>query len=82
MGRGLTANNLWNIVNVRAIRGGEKVPNKLGRPPAEDPKSLRIEIRMTESEAALLQECAERLGITRTKVINRGIQMVKSEIDK
>lgn len=53
-----------------------------GRPPIENPKSIRLEIRMTVQEAAVLNECAERLNLTRTDVINKGVAMVKAELDK
>jgi len=56
-------------------------PSK-GRPPIDNPKSVRFEIRMTEQQAETLSECAERLRITRTDVINKGVAMVKAELDK
>ena len=56
-------------------------PSK-GRPPIENPKSARFEIRMTREQAKTLSECAERLQITRTDVINKGVEMVKAELDK
>lgn len=56
-------------------------PSK-GRPPIDDPKKIRLEIRLTESQAKTLSECAERLQTTRTDVINKGVSMVKAELDK
>ena len=56
-------------------------PSK-GRPPIDNPKKVRIEIRMTEQQAEILSECADRLQVTRTDVINRGVEMVKAELDK
>nr|WP_325257392.1 hypothetical protein [uncultured Oscillibacter sp.] len=56
-------------------------PSK-GRPPIDNPKSVRFEIRMTKEQAKVLQECAEELQVTRTDVINKGIAMVKAELDK
>ena len=38
------------------------MPEKqMGRPPSKNPKKVRFEIRLTEQEAALLTECADRL---------------------
>lgn len=54
---------------------------RTGRP-TENPKKIRLEIRMSEKEALDLQECAETLKITKTDVINKGIQMVKKSIKK
>lgn len=56
-------------------------PSK-GRPPIENPKNVRFEIRMTKEQAEILSECAERLQVTRTDVINKGVEMVKAELDK
>lgn len=56
-------------------------PSK-GRPPIENPKSVRLEIRLTQSQADILAECAERLNTSRTEIINKGVEMVKAELDK
>ena len=37
---------------------------------------------MTQEELALLDECAEKLDATRTDVVNKGIQLVKAELDR
>ena len=54
---------------------------KTGRPPISNPKNIRLEIRMTRDEADLLQQCADELEISRTDVINKGIRLVRSELD-
>lgn len=56
-------------------------PSK-GRPPIDNPKNIRLEIRLTKEQAETLAECAERLQVTRTDVINKGVDMVKAELDK
>ncbi len=56
-------------------------PSK-GRPPIDNPKNVRLEIRLTAKQAELLAECAEKLHVTRTDVINKGVEMVKAELDK
>ena len=53
-----------------------------GRPPIDNPKNVRLEIRLTAQQAETLSECAERLQVTRTDVINKGVEMVKAELDK
>lgn len=53
-----------------------------GRPPVENPKNIRLEIRLTKEEADLLQRCADELDITRTDVINKGVKLVEAEIKK
>ncbi len=54
---------------------------RLGRP-TDNKKTERLEIRLTPDEAALLQECAERLQMTKTEVINKGVCLVKKELDE
>lgn len=53
-----------------------------GRPPISNPKNVRLEIRLTEEQAETLTECADRLKTSRTEVINKGVAMVKAELDK
>ena len=53
---------------------------RTGRP-TSNKKTERLEIRLTEQEAATLKECTERLGVSKTDVINKGILLVKAELD-
>lgn len=55
---------------------------KTGRPPKENPKSIKLNIRLTEKCAKDLQDCANKLHISRTEVIEQGIQKVKTEIQE
>lgn len=54
---------------------------RTGRPTANK-KTERLEIRLTPDEAQILQECADKLHLTKTEVINKGVQLVKMELDK
>ena len=45
-------------------------------------RRMRLEIRLTEEQAETLAECADRLKTSRTEVINKGVAMVKAELDK
>jgi len=63
------------------LNGGDKV-SPAGRPKTDNPKNIRLEIRLTKSENELLEECAERLNTTKTEVINKGIGLVKEKLDK
>ena len=51
---------------------------KMGRP-TTNPRTGQINVRLSERELALLNECAERMGTTRTDVIARGIETVHRE---
>ena len=55
---------------------------KLGQKIKDNPKNVRLDLRLTEKEAEDLQYCADKLKTSRTDVINRGVQKVKEEIDK
>lgn len=53
-----------------------------GRPKKENPRNVNLNIRLTKQEAEEVQECADKLKITRTDAIMKGIHMVKEELDK
>lgn len=54
---------------------------RTGRPTANK-KTIRLEIRLTPDEAEVLQKCADILGMSKTAVINKGIALVKADMDK
>lgn len=54
---------------------------KMGQKIKDNPKNVRLDLRLTKQEADDLQYCAEKLNTSRTDVINRGVQKVKKEID-
>lgn len=54
---------------------------KMGQKIKENPKTVRLDLRLTKSEAEDLQYCADKLNTSRTDVINRGVQMIKKEIE-
>ncbi|MCI9530304.1 MAG: hypothetical protein HFH38_00865 [Lachnospiraceae bacterium] len=55
---------------------------KMGQKLTDNPRNVRLEIRLTQSESELLEECAEKLNTTKTKVITKGIEMVSKEMNK
>lgn len=56
---------------------------RTGRPiKGTSKKSLNLQIRMNEEEMQLLDECVIRMKSTRTDVVNKGIRLVKKELDK
>lgn len=54
---------------------------RTGRP-TSNKKTERFEIRLAPDEAALLQECSDRLQVTKTEVIIKGIRLLKAELEK
>ena len=61
-------------------KGGFLVSPK-GRP-TQDKRDKRFEIRLSDTTAQILDECSEKLKISKAEVIHRGIGLVKKEIDK
>lgn len=49
---------------------------KLGRPPSDNPMKERLFIRVTKEVREQLDDCAKKLGTSRSEVIRRGIDMV------
>ncbi len=54
---------------------------RTGRP-TENKKTERLEVRLTLEELKDIEYCANSLGINRTEVINKGVQLVKVELNK
>ncbi|MEY8413444.1 hypothetical protein AALB51_19705 [Lachnospiraceae bacterium 62-26] len=71
----------YNIILVRAIFGGDEM-SPAGRPKIDNPKNVRLEIRLTKDENRLLEECASKMRVTKTEVIKEGVQLVKAKLDE
>ncbi len=50
-----------------------------GRPVAENPKSLRVDVRLTAEELKMLDEYCQRKGVTRPQGLCDGIKALKKE---
>lgn len=48
-----------------------------GRPVAENPKSLRVDVRLTAEELKMLDEYCQRKGVTRPQGLRDGIKALK-----
>ena len=60
-----------------------KMSPRTGRPPkGEASRRTNLNLRVSESEAQLIKDCAELLDTTRTDVIIRGVKMLKESLDK
>lgn len=57
-----------------------EVMSPKGRP-TQDKKDKRFEIRLSQDTYNTLEECAEKLNITKAQVIHKGIELVKLQID-
>ena len=64
---------------VRAKKEGDVVsPIKKGTKLTDNPRNVRLEIRLTKEESELLEECAKINDSTKTDVIIKGIQLVSA----
>ena len=55
--------------------------SKMGRP-TDNPKNISLQLRISADTDRNLKFCADKLGVSRTKVIEEGIKKVRSEIEK
>ena len=53
--------------------------SKMGRPKAENPKSVNYTIRMDVKTETLLKEYCERRGISRGEAIRQGIHLLLAQ---
>lgn len=51
----------------------------IGRPKSNNPKNKQLKIKMTEQEFQNLNDLAEKKNMTKTEIVMRGIELVKSE---
>ncbi len=54
---------------------------KLGRPKSDNARNKNLSLRLRQDELELIQECSEKLGLTRTDTIMEGIRRLKVELD-
>jgi len=50
--------------------------------PTQDKRDKRFEIRLSADTYQTLEECSEKLNVTKAEVVHKGIALVKAEIDK
>lgn len=55
---------------------------RTGRPKSDNPKNIRLEIRLDKETNETLEHCAEILKLTKTDVIKKGIDLVEKSIKK
>lgn len=56
---------------------------RTGRPPKGDsPKNVSLQLRISSVVADKLQKCSDELGISRTEVIEKGVDKIYNEVVK
>ena len=54
-----------------------------GRPPkGKESRTEKINLRLAKGEIEKIQDCADKLEITRTDAIMHGIDLLKAELEK
>lgn len=55
---------------------------KIGRPHKEITKNVALGLRISKETAEKLQKCADAMKISRTEVIEKGIDLVEKDLKK
>lgn len=55
---------------------------KMGRPPSDNPKAETIRIRVDQATLSKLDACTEKLNMTRSDVVRRGIEKMHDDLQK
>ena len=62
------------------MKRGDKMSPK-GRP-TQDKRDKRFELRLSDETYQTLEECSEKLNITKAEVVHKGIALVKAKIEE
>lgn len=52
---------------------------RTGRPKSKNPRNVSLNIRLTKDESNMIQNCADKYGLSRTDVILLGIKKLLSK---
>ncbi len=55
---------------------------RMGQKLTDNPRNVRLEMRLTQEESKKLNDCAEKLNLTKTDVVIKGIELVRKEIEQ
>ncbi|WP_443686055.1 hypothetical protein, partial [Phascolarctobacterium faecium] len=61
---------------------GDVMSPRIGRPKTDNPKNIRLEIRLDKKTSEILEKCSSVLNLTKTDVIKQGISLVEKSIKK
>lgn len=53
---------------------------KTGRPKSENPADVQMRIRLTKQDSDMLIKCADKLKITKSDVVRKGIHLIAETI--
>ena len=55
---------------------------KVGRPKSDNPKGERLTVRFTDAQVKRLESYAERLGVTKSKVMSDALEVYLKKEEK
>ncbi|QUI23967.1 CopG family transcriptional regulator [Vallitalea pronyensis] len=55
-------------------------PKKMGRPPSEKPKNIKLQIRVDQDTMDILDECVKKLKSNRSDVVRKGIKKIADDL--
>lgn len=58
------------------------MPLKKGQKLTDNPRNVRLEIRLTKSENDMLTDTAKRMKTTKTSVIVEGVRRIRDSLEK
>lgn len=58
------------------------MPLRKGQKLTDNPRNVRLEIRLTKSESDILTDAAKRMKTTKTSVIVEGVRRVRDSLEK
>ncbi len=67
------------IVLQYVLSGGGIITKRMGRPFSENPKDVRLSIRLDQKHSEMLNEYAEKHNVNRNEAIRRGIVKLLEE---
>lgn len=56
-------------------------PKKMGRPPSENPKNIKLQIRVDKETMEILDNCVEKLKSNRSDVVRKGIKRIANDLN-
>ena len=72
--------HLQNILYMQGHKRGDKMEKRMGRPPKQtQSRNKSLNIRLTDAELNMINGCAQRLGISRTDAIIKGIELIEQK---
>lgn len=71
--------NYTIIVSQQSYKGGDVITKKVGRPYSENPKEIRLTVRLDKKHNDILERYSNENGITKNESVRRGIEKLEDK---